>query len=115
MSDGNNLVDFRAVGHEDLPGRQVRADPVGSRHGLARWLERSESRRLTDPRSIPLARAIGDDLYLMELDDALATIQRDTGLDKFEMIGMDACLMSHLEVYNALEPYAALCGGFPRD
>ena len=29
-----------------------------------------------------------------------------TGLDKFELIGMDACLMGQLEVFSALAPHA---------
>jgi hypothetical protein len=40
------------------------------------------------------------------LDNALRTIIDDTGLHRFELIGMDACLMSMLEVYNTLAPYA---------
>ena len=27
-------------------------------------------------------------------------------MDKFELIGMDACLMGHLEVFSALAPHA---------
>jgi hypothetical protein len=40
------------------------------------------------------------------LDDALAQIRAQTGIDQFELIGMDACLMSHIEVYGALMPHA---------
>ena len=57
-------------------------------------------------RSIPLAAALGNQLYLNELDDALAQIRQETGLDKFELIGMDACLMGHVEVLSALAPHA---------
>lgn len=42
----------------------------------------------------------------MELDDALQAIRDRTGLDKLEMVGMDACLMGHLEVLSALAPHA---------
>jgi hypothetical protein len=55
---------------------------------------------------MPLAAALGNALYLNELDQALGEIRSQTGLDKFELIGMDACLMSHLEVFAALEPHA---------
>ncbi len=55
---------------------------------------------------IPLARGFGDMLWLMELESALFEIQGITGIDKLEMIGFDACLMSHIEVYNAVAPYA---------
>ncbi|MGB9299180.1 MAG: clostripain-related cysteine peptidase, partial [Anaerolineae bacterium] len=57
-------------------------------------------------RSTPLSSALGDQLYLMELDGALQTIRDQTGLDKFEMVGLDACLMGHLEVMTALAPHA---------
>jgi hypothetical protein len=52
-----------------------------------------------------LSSALGDQLYLMELEGALARIVDQTGIGQFELIGMDACLMSHLEVYSALQPY----------
>ena len=42
----------------------------------------------------------------MDLDTALGEIRSQTGLDKFELIGMDACLMGQLEVFSALEPHA---------
>ena len=105
MSDGNTLVDFVKWGMENYPADKYVL--VLSDHGMGwpgGWSDPNPGG--PGPRGIPLARAMGDDLYLMELDDALATIQRDTGLEKFEIIGMDACLMSHLEVFNALEPYA---------
>ena len=52
MSDGATLVDFVQWAAQNYPGRQVRADPLGSRHGLARRMERS--RRRAAPR--PAAR-----------------------------------------------------------
>jgi hypothetical protein len=58
-----------------------------------------------DP-SIPLAAALGDELYLMELDEALGEIRDRTGLEQFELIGLDACLMGHLEVLSVLAPHA---------
>jgi len=58
-------------------------------------------------RAFPLSRAMPHDmLWLQEVEAALATIRADTGLDKFELIGMDACLMSHLEVYTMLADHA---------
>ncbi|NJD58972.1 MAG: hypothetical protein FIA98_06185 [Anaerolineae bacterium] len=47
-----------------------------------------------------------DFLFLSEIDAALAQITSQTGVDKLDIIGMDACLMSQLEVYAALQPYA---------
>jgi len=57
-------------------------------------------------RSIPISGVLGDQLYLMELDDALAQIRTQTGLEQFDVIGLDACLMGHLEVFSALAPHA---------
>ncbi|MHC1783102.1 MAG: clostripain-related cysteine peptidase [Anaerolineaceae bacterium] len=47
-----------------------------------------------------------DMLYLQELDNAYAAIIENTGIEKFEMIGYDACLMASLEVLSATAPYA---------
>ena len=60
----------------------------------------------TADRSIPLSSAVGDELFLMELDEALGEIRAQTGIEQFEMIGLDACLMGHLEVFDALAPHA---------
>jgi hypothetical protein len=45
-------------------------------------------------------------MYLSEIDDALARARAAAGIDKFELVGMDACLMGHLEVMNALAEHA---------
>ena len=37
-----------------------------------------------------MAAQLEDHLYLMEIDEALGQIRSQTGLDQFEMIGMDA-------------------------
>ena len=42
----------------------------------------------------------------LDFDQALAEIRAQTGLDQFELIGMDACLMGHVEVFCALAPHA---------
>jgi hypothetical protein len=43
---------------------------------------------------------------LHELDAALEEIRFRARLDKFELIGLDACLMGHLEVFTALQPHS---------
>ena len=48
----------------------------------------------------------GNFIYLNQLDDALNQTISQTGIPQFELIGLDACLMSTLEVYNSLAPYA---------
>ena len=47
----------------------------------------------------------GNFIALNRLDTALGEIIAQTGIGKFEVIGMDACLMGMLEVYNSLEPH----------
>ena len=54
----------------------------------------------------PLVSRLGNNMYLMELDQALAQARAAAGIDKFEIIGLDACLMGRLEVMAALQPHA---------
>ncbi|NLF01014.1 MAG: hypothetical protein GX601_08550, partial [Anaerolineales bacterium] len=105
MSDSRTLVDFVTWAMDTFPSdRHVL---ILSDHGLGwpgGWSDPDPGGR--GDQSIPLASAMGDQLYLHELDEALQEIRTRTGLDKFEMIGMDACLMGHLEVFAALAPHA---------
>jgi hypothetical protein len=105
MSDGNTLVDFVTWAMETFPAdKQVL---ILSDHGMGwpgGWSDAAPGG--SGDRSTPLSSALGDQLYLMELDGALQTIRDQTGLDKFEMVGLDACLMGHLEVMTALAPHA---------
>ena len=45
-------------------------------------------------------------MYMDQVDTALGQIRQQTGIDKFDIVGMDACLMGQLEVLSALEPHA---------
>jgi hypothetical protein len=45
-------------------------------------------------------------LGLADLDRVLAGTLKSTGLDKFDLIVFDACLMGELEVWSVLAPYA---------
>jgi hypothetical protein len=54
----------------------------------------------------PIAEVVGNAMYLDQMDDALGQIRQQTGIDKFDIVGLDACLMSQLEVLSALEPHA---------
>ena len=53
-----------------------------------------------------MASRLGQYIYLNELDQSLAIARAQAGIDKFDLIGLDACLMSQIEVYAALEPHA---------
>lgn len=48
----------------------------------------------------------GNWLHLSDVEYALSQTIASTGIGHFELIGLDACLMSMLEVYNSLAPYA---------
>ena len=105
MSDGNSLVDFVTWAAETFPADKHVL--IMSDHGMGwpgGWSDPDPGGR-ADP-SIALSSALGDQLYLMELDEALGEIRAQTGIDQFEMIGFDACLMGHLEVFSAIAPHA---------
>ncbi len=105
MSDGDTLVDFVTWAIETFPADKHAL--ILSDHGMGwpgGWSDPAPGGS-GDP-SIPLASRLGDELYLMELDEALAEIRAQTGLDQFELIGLDACLMGHVEVFDALAPHA---------
>jgi hypothetical protein len=105
MSDGGTLVDFVTWAIETFPADKHVL--IMSDHGMGwpgGWSDPAPGGR-GDP-SIPLASRLGDELYLMELDEALGEIRTRTSLAQFELIGLDACLMGHLEVMSALAPHA---------
>jgi hypothetical protein len=105
MADGAVLVDFVTWAMQTYPADRYAL--ILSDHGMGwpgGWTD-ADSNRSGDP-TIPLASRLGDQLYLMELDQALQQIRSETGLDKFEFIGLDACLMAQLEVLTALQPHA---------
>jgi len=105
MSDPRTLVDFVTWAMAAYPADKYAL--ILSDHGMG-WPGGWSDPTATGgaDRSIPLTGALGDQLYLHELDAALDEIRATTGLDKFELIGMDACLMGHLEVFAALAPHA---------
>ncbi len=47
-----------------------------------------------------------DYLSMNDLDYALYTLTTSLPIEKFDVIGFDACLMSQLDVYNIVAPYA---------
>ena len=105
MSSGQTLIDFATWAIKTYPADKYVL--ILSDHGMG-W-----PGGWTDPvpkgsadNSIPMAARLGDMLYLNEIDDALGEIRSRTGLKKFELIGMDACLMAQLEVFTALEPHS---------
>lgn len=105
MADGDTLVDFVTWAVETFPADNHVL--ILSDHGMGwpgGWSD--DDPDAAGDRSIPFSASIGDRLYLMELDQALETIRTRTGIGSFQLIGMDACLMGHLEVFSALAPHA---------
>ncbi|CUS02384.2 Clostripain family protease [Candidatus Promineifilum breve] len=105
MSNPQVLVDFVTWAIKSYPADKYVL--IMSDHGMGwpgGWTDPEPS---GGPRvNVPLARAIGDAMYLHEIDAALQAVRDQTGLDAFELVGMDACLMGHMEVYAALTPHA---------
>ncbi len=105
MADGNSLADFIEWGVKNYPADKYML--ILSDHGMGwpgGWSDPDPGGR--DRSSTPLSARLGDNIYLMELENALAAGRQAAGIDKFELIGLDACLMAQMEVMTALEPHA---------
>jgi len=104
MADGDTLVDFVTWAIDTFPADKHAL--ILSDHGMGwpgGWTDPDPGGR--GAHDVALAQ-MGDELFLMELDEALQEIRDQTGLEQFELIGLDACLMGHLEVFDALAPHA---------
>ncbi len=105
MAAGETLVDFILWSVENYPAEKYAL--VLSDHGTGwpgGWSDPDPGGKQSS--RIPIVSAIDDNLFLNELDAALKQAVEGAGIDKFELVGMDACLMGHLEVFSMLEPYA---------
>jgi len=105
MSNPQTLYDFATWAIQNYPADKYVL--IMSDHGMG-W-----PGGWTDPEppgsrqvNVPIARAIGDAMYLNDIDAALQAVREQTGIDAFELVGMDACLMAHMEVFTALAPHA---------
>jgi len=107
MGDANTLADFLTWSIQNFPADKHIL--IMSDHGMGwpgGWSDPNPAQRDRSSNA-PLTSAMKDDIiYLNELEDALAATIQTTGIDKFDLIGLDACLMSQMEVYTALAPYA---------
>jgi hypothetical protein len=106
MADGATLVNFVTWAMKSYTADRYVL--VLSDHGMGwpgGWSDPAPAS--SDSGRAPLISALdGDFLFLSEIDQALTDISSQTGVDKLDIIGMDACLMSQLEVYAALQPHA---------
>lgn len=107
MADAQTLVDFVTWAVRAFPSDKYAL--IMSDHGMGwpgGWTDPAAPQAAITNRGVPLASSIGNLMYLNDIDKALATIRTRAGIDKFELIGMDACLMSQMEVLDALAPHA---------
>jgi hypothetical protein len=93
MGDLNTLVEFATWAIETYPAEKYVL--VMSDHG-AGWLGGWND---DDPYE-------GSSLTMAHIDEALETILQNTGIDAFELVGFDACLMGQMEVFSAIAPHA---------
>ncbi|GAP21320.1 clostripain-related cysteine peptidase [Leptolinea tardivitalis] len=103
MADGKVLIDFVTWAAKKYPADRYVL--ILSDHGTGwpgGWTDGDVESK---PKDI-LIDGWNDMLYLNELDDSLAAIQKETGIQKFDIIGYDACLMSSLEVMSMTARYA---------
>ena len=96
--DKNTLVDFATWAITTYPADNYVL--ILSDHG-AGW-----SGGWTDDNPVE-----GSYFAMQDIDDALGQIIADTGIDAFELVGFDACLMGQLEVMSAIAPHARYAVG----
>ena len=53
-----------------------------------------------------MTTSLYSDLSMPEIVTSIEQIRQNTGIDKFEMIGFDACLMGQIEIFGSLYPYS---------
>jgi len=108
MANGDTLVDFVKWAVATYPSDKYVL--ILSDHGMGwpgGWSDPDPGRdNSRSPVRAPIVDALGNQMFLAEIDEALAQARAETGIDKFEMIGMDACLMGHVEVLSALAEHA---------
>ncbi len=103
MADGDVLVDFVTWAVKKYPAERYIL--ILSDHGTGwpgGWTDGDVE---SEPENV-LIEGWDDMLYLNELDDAFAKIKQQTGIEKFDIIGYDACLMGSLEVLSMTAPHA---------
>ncbi len=92
MGDPQTLVDFVTWAVQNYPAQKYAL--IMSDHGGG-WTGGFSD--MSAPNSA---------LTMPEIVSAIEEIRQATGVDKFEMIGFDACLMGQIEVFGSLYPYS---------
>ncbi|MDQ2692498.1 MAG: clostripain-related cysteine peptidase, partial [Chloroflexota bacterium] len=91
--DPQTLIDFVTWAIQNYPARKYAL--VMSDHGGG-W-----TGGFSD-----MSAASYSELSIPEIVTSIETIRQNTGIDKFELIGFDACLMGQIEVFGSLYPYS---------
>ncbi len=105
MASGQSLVDFVQWAATNFPADHYVL--ILSDHGMGwpgGWSDPAPGG--ADESRSPLASRLGQNIYLSELDQALGQARQAAGIDQFEIVGLDACLMAQMEVMAALQPHA---------
>ncbi len=97
MGDPKTLVDFASWGVKTFPARRYAL--IFWDHGAA-W-----------PGIASDDTSDGDIITLPELAGALKTIRSRTGVERFDLLGFDACLMSQIDVLQSVAPYGKVVIG----
>ena len=92
MGDSQTLVDFVTWAVQKYPAKKYAL--IMSDHGGG-WTGGFSDK--SAPNSA---------LSMPEIVSAIEEIRQNTGVDKFELIGFDACLMGQIEVFGSLYPYS---------
>ncbi|MBX0328475.1 hypothetical protein K2Z83_12385, partial [Oscillochloris sp. ZM17-4] len=104
MADGQTLVDFAEWAIDTYPAAHYAL--ILSDHGMG-WPGGWSDGSASDPGPDGLGLTSDGDLLLLdEIDAALGQIRADTGIDAFDLVGFDACLMGQIEVLTAIAPHA---------
>ena len=103
MADEDTLVNYATWVIQNYPADKYVL--ILSDHGAGwpgGWSDKDPEGRGRDDISLA---DFGDNLFTMEITRAFDRIRAQTGLDKFEVIAMDACLMNDLAVGTQMAPY----------
>lgn len=107
MASPEALIDFAAWAMANYPADKYVL--IMSDHGMGwpgGWSDPDQGGAPASISNSPLGNALGNHMFLEQIDYAFDQIRAQAGVDKLEIIGMDACLMGHIEVMSALTPHA---------
>lgn len=105
MSDSSTLVEFITWAVAEYPAQKYAL--IMSDHGVG-WVGGfgDPDPGIAGAHDLFLVDWFEHDmLWLMEIDEALEIARDETGIEQFDVITLDVCLMGQLEVFNALAPH----------